>query len=398
MQKTKFSQEQIISCAFIIITVFIGFLMRILMFPLESNDMKNFLLPWCDYIADNGGIAQFGGKFGDYTPAYYYILTLINLLPFDKMYMIKAVSCVFDFVTALFVMKTVMLRCDKSRAVLSFAAAFILPSAVLNSAAWGQCDSIFTAFVVISLYCVLKGKDLRAMAFFGVAFSFKLQAVFFAPFILFVLLKKRIRLRSLLLIPAVYVGFTLPALFAGADFLGMLTVYFRQAGEYPYINLCLPNIWIFFRNAVIPELAHAGIAFAAAVTVAAVFYLLNKKHGELSESKLITAAFLLTMLVPYVLPYMHERYFYLSDMLCVIFVFMSRGKAWVLFVTQFCAVQCAAQNLFQTEILDFRLLAAAEFAVLLAALYEFRTLPVLCDTPQALTEREENEQTENDSE
>jgi Gpi18-like mannosyltransferase len=62
---------------------------------------------------------------------------------------------------------------------------------LFNSAAWGQCDGIYTCFIIMSLFYLLRERDILSMAMFGMAFAVKLQAVFFAPFVLVMLLQVR---------------------------------------------------------------------------------------------------------------------------------------------------------------------------------------------------------------
>ena len=382
MTKFKLTQEQTYKFIFLLIIIGVGIFIRGALFNVESGDMKNYLLPWFDIIKENGGFAALGGDIGNYTPAYYYIMAALSYFPINMMWGIKIVSCLFDLLTAIFVMRIVMLKYSGNESLFAFAAAFLLPSAVLNSAAWGQCDSIFTAFTVISLYYIMTNKDIPAMVFFGLAFAFKLQAVFFAPFLLLMLIKGKLRFRTLLIVPAVYVAAIIPALTAGGDFIKLLTVYFRQAGQYSALNLCLPNIWAVFRDLTIPALGYAGVGFAGALIIGAVYYLNDRKFPAENGRYLVTAAFFLTMLTPFLLPHMHERYYYLSDMLCVIFALYNKKSVWALFITQFCAVECVAQNIFHTEIADLRLMAVGEFLVLLAALRVCRHTAVKTDAAE----------------
>ena len=74
----------------------------------------------------------------------------------------------------------------------------LLPTVVMNSSIWGQCDAIYVTFCVGSVYFLIKKRPWLAAAFFGVAFTFKLQAIFFLPVLVMVLIVNRHRLRSLL--------------------------------------------------------------------------------------------------------------------------------------------------------------------------------------------------------
>ena len=66
-----------------------------------------------------------------------------------------------------------------------------MPTAFSNSALWGQCDSIYTAFVVFTLYFMLEEKYNLAFIMYGFALTFKLQAIFILPCIGIIFLKNR---------------------------------------------------------------------------------------------------------------------------------------------------------------------------------------------------------------
>ena len=49
---------------------------------------------------------------------------------------------------------------------LIFAAILLLPTVVLNSAFWGQCDAIYTFFIIVTLVCLYKRKEKEIYASF----------------------------------------------------------------------------------------------------------------------------------------------------------------------------------------------------------------------------------------
>jgi Gpi18-like mannosyltransferase len=99
---------------------------------------------------------------------------------------------------------------------------------VINSAAWGQSDAIYTAFCIGSLYFLLKVRPAWACVLFGLAISFKLQAIFFLPVLLIVLLRRKFAMKYLLLIPAVFLLMLAPAFIAGRDAWSLPTIYVEQ--------------------------------------------------------------------------------------------------------------------------------------------------------------------------
>ena len=87
---------------------------------------------------------------------------------------------------------------------MAYAVVLFLPVVFLNSAVWAQCDSIYTSFCVMSFYFLLRGRGRLSMALYGVAFSFKLQAVFFAPAAVVFFLKGRLKFSDLLFFVLAY--------------------------------------------------------------------------------------------------------------------------------------------------------------------------------------------------
>lgn len=75
-----------------------------------------------------------------------------------------------------------------------FTYTLILPGVIINSAVLGQCDSIYTAFVLMFIYYILKNKNKLTLFLFSIALSFKLQAIFVAPVILYLIVTKKVKL------------------------------------------------------------------------------------------------------------------------------------------------------------------------------------------------------------
>lgn len=343
-----------------------GIIARYLMFPMTSWDLKHFLIPWYETIRDNGGFRAVGMDIGDYTPFYRYFLAFLTTFHIDAAIGIKVFSGIFELVCAVYVKKIAELAFPgTSRPLLAYAAAFCLPSVMLNSAGWGQCDGIYTCFIVMSLYYLLKERDLLSMAMYGMAFAVKLQAVFFAPFVLVMLLRGKIRLRSVWLVPGVYVVSVIPAMFAGSSFLNLLTVYFRQAGQYNLLSMALPNIWTLLTDVKSEELGRAGVFFAGAVMLCYVWYgYANGKKCRLTVFEAVTGAAVSCMAVPYLLPFMHERYYFTSEVLLILAVCMKPESAWMLPVSQFCAGIAVLGNLVNKERPDMRWVTLLATAVL----------------------------------
>lgn len=368
---------------FIVILTAIGMYARFYLFSIKSGDYNSFLEPWYNLIWDNGGFKAVGMDIGDYMPTYYYILAILTYIPIKPLITIKMVSCIADVFIAIFAYKIVhKVTGSENKGVIAYGAAFFLPSAILNSAGWAQCDGIFSLFILISIYCILKGKDWGAMIAFSVSFVFKIQAIFFAPVLLILLLKRKMRWRTVIAFPIVYLIDILPAWVAGGNFFKLLTVYFRQTGQYKSLNMFIQNAWGLLYGVQSEEMGKAGVMFAGGVVLVALFWVYRSKF-EITNKIIITLSGLFTLLVPFVLPHMHERYYYLPTVVSLVFAIIYPKKIWVFLIMEFMSFQAHAHYLLnKQEVMDF------SFAVLLVTFALATYFKLLYDQMKESTLRE----------
>ena len=332
---------------FVFMTV-AAFVLRTLMFDMKSGDYNSFLAKWFDYIKENGGFMALKNKIGDYTPAYFYILAFLTYLPFDSLYSIKVVSCIFDIVLAVSVALCVWeLTKDKKIVLTAYVVASLLPTVFLNSGAWAQCDGIYTAFVLLCLYFMMRKKHFTAMIMYGFAFSFKLQAIFFAPLLAVLWLKRKLPRTAPLVALGVYFLTCVPVWIMGRDLGELLLTYLMQAGSYgarltwnaPTLVALLgtvPSDWIGYMTA----------TFVLLAVVVTVFVMYLCGRFELNNEALADFGMLFVLLVPYLLPRMHERYFYLADILAIVYVSLHRKRWYTLVLTEFCSFLVVVEYLF----------------------------------------------------
>ena len=300
----------------------------------ESDDMKIFLAPWWAFIVENGYFAALRHDFANYNVPYLYLLATAAFLTggAHSLVAIKIISIAFDFVLAFFVGKCVSLRYPESKTipVAAALAALFAPTVVANSAMWGQADAAYTAFLAGCLYFLLAGRQAWAFTAFGLAFSFKLQAVFLAPFFLWLLAKKAVRWRCFFLIPPVWLVTLLPAWFLGRPFGdlrdGLLTIYPRQAFGYggrfaynvPNLYLWVPRDWYDW------YLLFVVLAVALLAAIAAA---VRRSRARITPELTVLLATFSVLLTPYVLPKMHDRYFFPADVFAIVLAFY-RPRAW----------------------------------------------------------------------
>lgn len=294
-----------------------AFVLRGFCLSYETLDYQNFLAVWVDFFRQNGGLAALGMPVGNYNVPYLFFLALFSQSSIPDLYLIKLLSIFFDVVLAWATMQ--LIGCfvhSPARRLTCFFLVLFWPTVVLNGALWGQCDSIYVAFAVLSIWLVLSEHPILAMASIAASFSFKLQAVFVMPVFLLFLLTRRVKVWHFLVFPAVYVLMVLPAVLAGRPLWEALTISLTQTGSIgDGLNYNSPSVFALFSNVQNPELAgKLGILAAALVIVLLAFRVWTRRH-TCSDHALLLAAVLLAVAIPFFLPHMHERYFFAADIL-----------------------------------------------------------------------------------
>lgn len=319
------------------------------LFPHESDDYLNFLHPWTEFFRDNGGFKALAFFPGNYNPPYMYFLAAFSYFGVNELYLIKALSVIFDVLLAWSCVKLLSIYTEsKPRLLAVFFVILFLPTVVSNSAYWGQCDSIYTFFGIYALYLGLRGKGVGSMVSLAACLAFKLQAVFIIPMFFVLLLAKKIKWRHLLVFPAAYVAFLLPAVVMGAPFGDMLTLYFSQAGSVgDAMNYNAPSLTAMFtwgENTAesAKMLIIAAFILIAAVYAAAIFYIKN-----LDDRVILGFALIMTIGIPYLLPHMHDRYFYIAGMLSVV---LAMTDLWFSFAAVF--AEMASINVYHAYLVD----------------------------------------------
>ncbi|MEH2183407.1 hypothetical protein [Nostoc sp.] len=321
---------------YLIIGIILAVLIRLVCVPNQSSDYKSFLAPWYDFIASHGGLSALKYSFADYTPSYLYWIviaaTLLSGLP--KIFAIKLFAMAVDFICGFLTYKIVRLKYPEgSKPIFAFLAVILSPTVIYNSALWGQCDSIYTAGMIACIYFLCIQKEIPALLSFGVGLSFKLQAMFLAPLLLTLLFKKRIHWYYLPLIPVVYIILVLPPWLMGRPIQELLLIYFSQANKYKELAKGVPNIYQWIPN----DFYNIVVLIGLTLTVSAIFllaYIVEKSRLEITQDRLIHLATISVLFMPYILPKMHQRYFYPADIISIIFAFYFPRYFWVAIVVQ----------------------------------------------------------------
>ena len=319
---------------FIGIAILVSIAIRIPFLLYESYDYHIWVSNWYDMMKHSAwkSLRVSDPAVCNYTPFYLYMIWLTTFLPVIKIIAVKIPSLLFEALSAFLVYRLVRHRfpTDRVKACMALAVTILCPTAIMNSVYWCQSDAVYAAGILASLYFLWKGRNTPAFVSFSLAFAFKFQAAFFSPVLLILLLKRKASVFQLLWIPAIYALVGLPALLAGRNAASLCLVYLQQVGYYNDLVMGAANIYQLiptaFRLGHEKILTAAGVAFSGiAATVSACVAAFRSR--ELGADFLLRTALFFALILPFFLPKMHERYFYLADMLSIVYGFVI-PKRW----------------------------------------------------------------------
>ncbi len=310
----------------------LSFWIRVTSLSVITTDYTFFLSKWFDALRSAPHLAAFAQPFADYAPAYLYLLKFLTFFPFYSLYSIKGLSIFFDICIALCVVWALYILGirSKPRLFLAFAIVMTLPTVMVNSSFWAQSDSIYAAFLMLSLCCVLADRPLGAALSAAVALSFKLQAIFFLPFLVGYLFRRRDTFGYVLLVPLVFFISVVPAWFSGGSLRYWLFIYAKQSAEYTDLSVSAQSLLAFIQPLYLPAPTQQLIfwgSIALGTILALAVAVLVARAGLSSPERMILLALVAVSLLPFVLPRMHERYFYAADIISTLYA-LYRPSRW----------------------------------------------------------------------
>lgn len=210
----------------ILILVFISFLIRLAVVPLYHHSDADTIFYWGKYLWETKDFLGFLGKGvpnampAVYPPLFYYLLFLwrgfyylieqflwflnINLKIFPSSVIFwfqsyeiniafnKSLAIVSDLGCGYLIYKIIYLLTKNLKSSFFSAGFFLLfPASWYLSSYWGQVDSIFCAFVLLSVFLLLKEKYLLSFFVLGNSLLVKQTALIVLPVFLIFFLKKR---------------------------------------------------------------------------------------------------------------------------------------------------------------------------------------------------------------
>jgi Gpi18-like mannosyltransferase len=313
----------------VLIALVYGFL-----WPALTGDTRDAVIPWLQTIVTRGPIGAFAEPFSNYTPPYLYLLSLVSPLTglLSELSVIKLVSVAGTLLLVLAVRHLLKVSgCQRNVEWAVWVA--LLPSVAVNAAGFAQCDAIWSSACIMAVASAISRKHLAMLIWFGIGVAFKAQAVFLAPFIAQRLFSERTPLVLWPVPGLVYVAAMLPAALAGWPFFDLMMVYLRQAEWNPEFISNASNMWAavqYFAPAEGLAWLRLGLIAAAA---ASVLFVIVFRRLESTPVTLVALALLSAILLPSLLPKMHERFFFLADVLAFAYAALRRDRlGWTVFL------------------------------------------------------------------
>lgn len=321
-----------------------------------SADMEGYLLPWYDEIKAGGGLSMLKQQVGDYNILFQFCIALMTYIKsINPIFLFKGFSILFDFLLAAIaglIVYELDEKKDLTRPVFAYGVILFFPTVLLNSAFWGQSDSIYTFFVILTLYSLLRDKSKTAFAIFGIAVAFKLQALFIFPFLLiYYVIEKRYSILYCLISTAVFYILALPGALSRHSLLEPFRIYADQKGFCAGLYVNFPSFLVFFGNKWEAYESISNVIFLIIIAVLGIglFFIMQKKKSLYRTPYFLLIAAWSVWTCVLFLPEMHERYGYMLDILLILILFFEHHYAVAALPAFFTGIITYSCYLFQRD-------------------------------------------------
>lgn len=319
LKAIKWIQKNILLIGIIIFTI-ISFCIRWSCINYKSGDYNSFLINWWNGAKQYHGFPSLRIMFGDYNVPYMVLISALSYITDNGLYAIKLLSISFDYVCAIGIGLIIyQLTLDKFKTMLGYVLITFSPTLILNSAFWGQCDSIYVSFLILCVWQLMREHYTCAFILYSIAFSFKLEAVLMLPILIILyFVNKKFSIINFALIPAIFVISTIPAIIAGRTMSNIFWTLQAQTKEYDRLTLNYPNLYAFI-NGEYKYFRAFGIWLTIGL-LGIVLILIMIKNLEINHENFLILSIFTILIGLFFLPSMHERYGLIIDLLSIAFL------------------------------------------------------------------------------
>jgi len=119
-----------------------------------------------------------------------------------------------------------------------------------------------------------------------------------------------------------------PAWLVGRPARELVMIYADQSRAYDELSAWAPNVYQWFPNVPFQAFRSAGVVITGFL-LAIAFYLARQSRAPWTTTERVLTAVGTTLLCPFFLPQMHERYFFTADVLSLLIPFWLPRRWWI---------------------------------------------------------------------
>src|SRR3972149_8349390 len=242
----------------------------------------------------------------------------------------KLTPIIFDLASAYMLYLLIVELADKKKAKFAAGLYLFLPPSWYISSLWGQIDSMYITFLLISLFFFLKRRISLSILFFTVSLCLKPNAIYIFPLFILIILKQKYFKAAFLGALSSFFVVILPSAYFVKSFSVTANVefyvkYIREISGYISSNAF--NIWgIFYGFAPkYDSLKLLGLSvylWGFIIYLLFMFYVIYKIISKTYVERFIFILLLLCFASFLFLTRMHERYFYMTYVIFLVTSFI----------------------------------------------------------------------------
>ena len=165
---------------------------------------------------------------------------------------------------------------------------------------------------------------------YGMAFAFKLQAIFALPLILIIyLVEKKFSILKLLYIPLMLFVTSLPGIIMGRSIFAPFEIYMNQTNEFRFISWNCHSFWICLTEGFvddkpfIKELCVITILFTICI-LGLIVLVVFKRNIRIDRDSMLYLLHITVYTCVLFFPCMHERYGYIYVLTAILLIFVNK--------------------------------------------------------------------------
>ncbi len=304
--------------------------------------------------------------FADYPPGYMLVLFVIgklaSLFGLEQAsgaftLLIKLPAIFADILLGWVVYSYARERISKSAALVLSSLVALSPVIILVSALWGQIDSVFTLFMLLSLIFVYRKKYYTGAFLYAVCMVIKPQAFLIAPVYMCAYISEK---NPKMLAKSLIIGISTVLLAAlpftqNFNFMWLVDKYSATLKSYPYVTVNAYNLYALLGYNW-KELSHK--VFGLSISVWSYFVIIGVTIGSIwfyikskEPAKLFYTAYLITTVMFTFGAKMHERYLFPALFLLIMtFIFTGDKRILFLFIAQSAAHYLNVADVFMDDL------------------------------------------------